>query len=510
MPADSLYELIRSMNAEEKRAFKIQAKKYSPKDGKKYLRLFDFFDGLRDYDAKKVKQALAHQSLGNQPHVTKAYLTEQLLEVLVRKYEHEDFHYDFQRRLAHADVLFAKGHYDAALKRVRKLSILAEQSGRPLLVLQAGQLIEKITIRLSDPELFGELLEKELVRQNKALQQHELYLHYRKISMQLIFLVSRQSASTLSKKQELDLKTIGNELRRKLPLFATSETAILRLGTLTLYHRYMDQLDPALDYALEALDLALSADTAKLSGGTNSLVNLYNNASMLLSLKGDMKRLDPLSRRVLAYPAKNKSERILMEERVNVSRLTQNIAFGRYDHTDTLVPVMEKFLAEHDHSLSHFGKTLIPYNIMCHYFNTGRFKPALKWLNKLVNYDFDHMAKYMIENILLIELLIHFELDNTDLLHSRLVGNEKMMYRYNTYSRLEETIILYLLRISKLTAKEQVSQFLLLRDECTEMKKDPLLVRRFGDFAYDLWIETHLTGKNIAKLSAEKSAPVQK
>lgn len=502
MNTEALYELIRSMSADEKRLFRLDASRYGSDRGHKYLDLFRLLDSMPRYDEKKFAQRIRRGKFPVQLHVTCAYLADQLLAILVRKSEKEDFSLGFQKRLAQADLLFEKGLHRHALKRVRKLADEAEAAEKPLLSLQTGQLLEKIVFRINDPDLFGRFMQTEMDRLFRALHQHETYLQTRRQALQLIYFMSRHSPATLLPSQKKELETIASALRKKLPAYATAETTILRLGALTLLGRFHGSTPSALKYATEALERALEAGVEKLSGGIGSLLNLHNNLSMLLSASGsDMKKLEPYTRRVLAYPVRNRNDKVMVEERILTAMITQNNAFGRFRLTESRIPAIEKFLGENTEAISHFGKTMLPYNVLYHYFSLGKYRPALKWLNMLVNYDFSQMPKNIIENILVLELLLHFELGNEDLLVSRIRSNEKAMRRHNTYSALEATLLRTLRPALTADRSQRIKLFNRLHEQLTELKKNPSVAQRFSDFAYDKWAKSQLTGQPIAELN---------
>lgn len=503
MPSDPLFDLVRSLTPEEKRAFKLQSKKYGREKGNNYLRLFDIFDGMAEYDEKKLKQQLEKTKLISQYHVTKAYLLDMLLDVLARKFENDDFYYDLQRQLSRANVLYSKGLYDAALKRTRKIMQRCDEHERSVQALQAAQLMEKIVVKLNAQELFEEQLATGIARQETALQRQEIYLRYRELSLRLMHFVNTNAAATQPLKGDRQLSAIGKAIRAEPPAEASVDTRILRLGTLSIYDLYFGDSKAALHHSLEALELGLRSDLEKLTAGVNSIINLFNNAAMLLAQQGDETQIDELVKKVLRYPTRD-SDRIVMEERVNLVLITQNNALGRFEKTEPMLEGLEQFLDQHERTLSHFGKTLLYYNLMMHFFYTGKFRPALKWLNRLVTYDFSAMGKHILENVLLIELLLDLELKKNELFESRLKTNAKLMRKHNTFSELEEVFLEHFSQLYEASETGRMEQIGRLHSSLLELRKNPRLAYRFSDFAYDRWAESYLAKTTIAALLKQK------
>lgn len=500
MATEPLFELIRAMSPEEKRIFQLQSKKYERKGGNSYLRMFSIYENMEQYDEKKLKQKLDAGKFGVQLHVTKAYLFDLLLDVIARKTETEDFQLDLQRQLARAHVLYTKGLFEQALKRVRKIRRICEEEERPLLALQAGQLSEKIAVKLNSKELLAELVEHEMEHYRFALKQYDTYLHYRSLSFRLSHFVNNQTAGSFAKQKKQTLDTLYEELIVPPPVYATAETRIVQLSTLSLYHRFTGSNETALQYSLEALETGLNTNLEKLTTGIGSILNLFNNASVLLADGGKSSDVDEITRRVLQYKARFKSDRVMMEERVAMVQLVIMNAEGRHDAIDAMAAGIEQLIETNARTMTGAGASIISYNMMVHFFYTGRFRPALKWLNRLITTDQRRISRNIFENILAIELILHFELQNDELLQSRLKTNLKLMQRYDTCTALEESLIWHFNRYLHHQDETRESVLKMLQTDFKRLKADPAIAYRFRDFAYDLWVRAHLSGKTIAEL----------
>lgn len=502
METEPLFELIRAMSPEEKRIFKLQSKKYERKGGNSYLHLFSIYENMETYDARKLKTKIAAGKFGDQLHVTRAYLFDLLLDVIARKSETEDFQLDLQRQLARAHVLYTKGLFEQALKRVRKIKRICEAEERPLLALQAGQLTEKIAVKLNSKELLAELVTHDMAYYRFALKQYDTYLHYRSLSFRLSHFVNNQAAGSFAKQDKQETIALFEALEPEPPEFATAETRIVRLSALSLYYRFTGSNELALNYALEALETGLQTNLEKLTTGIGSILNLFNNAAVLLTDRGKTGEVDQLIERVLQYKARFKSDRVVMEERITMVQLTLKNAEGKHAEIDAMLPAVEQFIDSNARTLTSVATAIICYNIMVHYFYTGRFHPALRWLNRLLTTDQRRLSRNILENILAIELLLHFELKNNDLLASRLKTNLKLMHKYDTCTPLEETLTWHFNRYLGDAGENRNTILSMLQQELEKLRTDTAIAYRFNDFAYHLWVQSNREGKTIAELLA--------
>ena len=79
--ADTLFQLIKSLEKSEKRNFKLYVKRNTPSGDLKFIQLFDALDGMKEYDEAallKKNKSIRKQQLSN----IKAHLYKQILASL--------------------------------------------------------------------------------------------------------------------------------------------------------------------------------------------------------------------------------------------------------------------------------------------------------------------------------------------------------------------------------------------------------------------------------------------
>src|SRR5690349_13059370 len=112
--SDDLYLLIRSMSKSEKRHFKLFASFHA--GDKKYLRLFDAMDKLKEYDEKKLKQSFEGERFLKQFSVAKNYLYKLVMKSLGMFQRGKTRSSELRDLLDQVEVLYKKGLYEQATK----------------------------------------------------------------------------------------------------------------------------------------------------------------------------------------------------------------------------------------------------------------------------------------------------------------------------------------------------------------------------------------------------------
>lgn len=127
-----LYELIKSLKKEEKRSFKLLAKKYhSTSDSSIYLQVFDYLDKQKSLDLKKFK--LKFKTIKGLSGI-QTYLYQQVLKSLRNQQAYKSIDVELLEGLVDVEILFRKNLLNTTLERLLELQEIAEKHQRILLL----------------------------------------------------------------------------------------------------------------------------------------------------------------------------------------------------------------------------------------------------------------------------------------------------------------------------------------------------------------------------------------
>ncbi len=135
------------------------------------------------------------------------------------------------------------------------------------------------------------------------------------------------------------------------------------------------------------------------------------------------------------------------------------------------------------------------------YFGTGEFKTSLKWINKLL------MEKGVREDILnlamIFSLIIHFELENYDILDYQVKSTVRKLQNRNTLYEVEKLFIKLIKKIPKFLNQSRLSMhFSIVQDELEEVlnNADNTIERNTLDyFNFHAWILSKIHNNSYAE-----------
>jgi hypothetical protein len=141
---DTLFQLIQSLTASEKRHFKLYMKSRSGESGDlKVVQLFDAIDKMKLYDEEallKKNKSILKQQLSN----LKARLYHEVLSSLRSLKQEENIDLQLHEQLDFARLLYNKGLYLQSLKILDKIKELAKTNNQVTYILQVVFLEKKI------------------------------------------------------------------------------------------------------------------------------------------------------------------------------------------------------------------------------------------------------------------------------------------------------------------------------------------------------------------------------
>ena len=118
--ADTLFQLIHSLQKAEKRAFKLYATRNSSNEDLKIIQLFDAIDKMNEYDETallKKLQFTKKEQLANR----KTHLYKQILASLRLLESNEHIDIQLHEQLDSARILYNKGLYLQSLKILERI-----------------------------------------------------------------------------------------------------------------------------------------------------------------------------------------------------------------------------------------------------------------------------------------------------------------------------------------------------------------------------------------------------
>ncbi len=424
--SQQLHSLIKSLNPSEKRYFHGFAQRHVIGEENQYLTLFQAIDRLTEWDEEALREKLGNQSQADYLPVAKHQLYQQVLDSLHQFHRQHHPPVRVQQWLHQAELLTTRGlmsQADKLLQKAHKAALDREDQTLLLSVLRARQrYLTRRGLAQVNPHELEALIQAETNCLTALQQEHQLWAW----SAQLF----RQHA------------TQANDT--ELSEFLEEEVEPLSFQAELAYH----QARGTWHYLRGEMEQALTANQTRLDafyqrpqrirhypGPYLSTLNNYLVDCLRLGRHDEMQQPMSTARALIDQPAYRKVPRLAMD----VFRLTYlielNLRLNQRDYpaANAIIPTVEAGLKRYQAQLPLLNLLTFHYLLAYIAFQQNGWRVSLRRLQPLLNHPKRNQFPALTQAALLLQLLIHYELGDQDLLAHLLRRYERQLPEAYTF-----------------------------------------------------------------------------
>jgi hypothetical protein len=495
---DDLFQLIKSLDQSEKRYFKIFSAMHARGDNNLYCRLFDAIAKQDEYDESAIREQFKNEKFLNQMHVAKNYLYNTILKSL-RLYNSEKTKTsELAELLKDVQTLYDKSLYKQCRKildRAKKIAASYQKHVQLLEILDWEK-------SLARANAYSDLEEKQLMEYYKQQKDITDYLtninDYWKLTMKL-FLQRKKYGDIRDKDQ---LKKFNEIIRDPL---LKSEDKALTFTSKTFY------------YNIKGLYYLTNKDNEKLLIHCHKLVELLEANPLLMKQDNYIAALNNLlliqiemEKYEEAFITIKKlrnidSKSVTVQARIFLAsyetELSLYLKTGEFDKGLKLVGQIEEGLEKYREKINKEAEALFSYNIAYLFFGMGNYDKSLEWIIKIINDKELNIREDIQCFARILNLLIHYELNNYDLIEYIMKSTRRYLSNKNKFNKFELSALMYIRKlISVKTNDDKMFIFSEWKKELHSIFDDILEIRAFEYFDFISWIESKTLKKSFPEV----------
>ena len=511
---DDLFKLIKSLSHPEKVRFRQFLKSRKSADsGHLYLAIYRKMEQQKVYDESKIRKYLFHGKEEKQFPVIKNYLFHLILESLNTARSLVSLDAELDGLLQKSDILFEKGLYTSCAKLIEKAKKTAEENDSFIHQLGAINREERIAVYIYR---LWESNEEELRKSHR--EKEEIF---RKLANIQDYLLLRSVLSVKFRPEKVQRRDPDAGLMAILndPLLVKEEMAI-SFPAKTLFFQCRElgarlTNDQGKHYEAAKKSLALIEKHPARFGDRVKfyLAALHNFGPACIETDryDELPALVVKIRQLLRDAERPDTD---LKERCLIS--SSHLELWYYAsgvETDKGVLLLNRIkipLSEVAENRYRVDKAIIYYNAFKLLIAAGRFQEALSWLNNFFNTVPPESDQDLQANARVLELIIHFELNNTDILEALVRSVYRFLFRHKRLYALETKLLEFIRnKLPKVKKPEQLTvYFKELRDDLAVLLKDPFEKVGFEYFDYVSWLESKISGRPFAEILRQKAQRV--
>ena len=505
-PSDDLFLLIKSLSKSEKGHFKKYASKHVIGDQNSYIKIFDATEAQKKYDEAALKKLFKHESFLTGFAPFKIYLYNLILKSLSVFHADKSVESELARVLLNTEILFKKGLFKQAYKPLLKAKVLAYEHDRFELLLACIDWQKRLLLNGGLSTRHPDDMENITVERPQVIEKLSNVHDYEKLALACNRIVSQKETSRNTE----ELKKIKEIL--SYPLLANEKSIKSDLARHSFYN-----MNSFLNYEAGNTDASYNFCKKNIALMESYPGRIKDNPMKYLSalqnlqvLETKLKKYDNVlktlqkSRGIAADHGKGiKDVEIKIFEWTYSSELLILITTGEFEKAYAVTKIVLQKLDEYGISVIKTNELFLKYYVAYLFFILKRYKESHDVVRELLNDSKLGEAEDIISFALILNLLLHFERDNTIILEYFGKSATRFLKKKNRLYNAESVMLKFVYKkLPKLRKDEpeMIDIFKQLKKELIEIMKDPLELKALKYFDMLSWIDSKIQKKDFAEV----------
>jgi len=506
--SDDLFQLISSLNQSEKRYIKLVAKAFTSKGTDNQLALFDAFDRQQQYDEDKIRKQFENKIPAKNFHVAKNRLYNLILKALHLYHLKNSDHEKINQLLFQSQILQKKGLYKQADALNEKAMQMALKMGKFPLALIAHTRQANSCMDQRNLSKIKTYLDRNLEKELELLELYKTDITYQYLQLKTLFITHKQQAV----RSEIEMAQI-QELKEhpllKDPSKAKSKSALDMYWFLNGFiHRYEGNFEKAAEYWQEFVTEIEDLKTIP----KNRIEEYISNLNNLMFLQLEALLFDRAwdnCQKMLAlleheHVKNNPYIIVKVKERIIEFKLEYYLLSYQYKEALDYQTVNRAEIDGIYDLVGDFRRLVIDYVQTSIFLCNQRAQEASSTIEKVFSNKVVKQHQYIYSGAMIINMLIHFELGNYQLLESLLLNTYRMMYKRKLLYKSEKIVFKYLKKYLRISSNQEImDSFKLLKQELQEVRTDKFERNFLPNFDLVVWIESKIQEKSMSEIILE-------
>jgi hypothetical protein len=495
-PTSHLFDIIKSLTAEEEKKFILLS---SLQQGdKNYINLYNFIQKQDNYHENVVKNHFKNEVFVNHFASEKNQLLHHILRSL-RFHRHEtSASAKIDEEIKNIQLLFNKSLYKQSRKQ---LSIVKKKAHDYELFYSLLEIVEQEKVLIDIEAHFGEInyktLDALIEEENNLFNIIENYAAY---ELQLAKLNSLSSRLMIARSKE-DVNEITDIIKETKRIsnqdgFLSEKSKIIFLFIKGVANMLLNEIDEAHN-ALSELIIDLENKPQIISEMPYYYIVAHGYLVRYCAIKKQyndgFKMIDKLKSLSMNEMFKATNLQIAIFAQSHVTEMILYSYIGQHDKATNVIPYVIRGLDKYETKINNEELVRIYHTIGMVYFGVGEYNKALHWLNKIINTNYDDLRQDLIRISKLINLIVHFELGNEDLLSYLYKASVRFFKQQEKQYKFESVFLTYFKKIalSKRDSKQKQT-YIKFKEELETVFKDKYEKNALEYFNFYAWLDSKI------------------
>jgi len=506
-PSTELFHLIKSLSKSEKRYFKLSSALQS--GDKNYLKLFEAIELQDEYYESAIKNKFKKETFIQHLPSEKNHLYHLILKSLRGFYADKSAAAMLQEQLRNIELLFNKALYKECTKLIRKAKKMAYDYEKYYFLLD---LIDWEKILVEEEYLRGNFdkdLNKLVDEESDCLEKLRNLAEYQMLYSQINY-AFRKGGYARSDEEQAIVDRISNYhliIGKNTALSTKAATACYYIKGLCAttarnledsYTNFMKVIK-----IMENNPMIMKELPKRYVKALNNVMFAYmdyhdwdNCFAMIEKMKGlenqsGFESMD-IQLKLFTFPHNGELLACLSKGDFNKAK-------------ESVIPSILAGIEKYKDKINNEEEMLFYYNISRVYVGCGEYKNALKYINLVLNYSETGLREDVYAFARLVNLIIHYELGNYDLLDYTIKSTKRFVAKSQKNYQFEAIFLRDFKKLIKIKNTDELQQLYVdFRKELLEVLKDPYEKAANEYFDFISWLESKIENTPFEEIVKSK------
>ena len=501
----NLFDLIKSLDKNEKRYFKVMVASSENSDDRKMLLLFDHINKQEDFDEDSIlkkEPSLKPSQLSN----LKAYLYEKIMQSLRQYNASRIYDIKIREQIDFAQLLVERRLYSLCSGCLKKAMKMAKQNSNLELQLEIIKLEKNLlTLTGSEAERTDEIIaEVQLI--NSQISNitifSNLFIKLNSLYRKIGFI---RDESDFLKVKEFFYSSLPTYTEEKL---STAEKIYL-YRLFVGYYFFIQDFDQGLAYA-QKLEQTLESDELLIETHIELYITALNN---LLIAHFKLWQYEPFRKinsklqsiKSMSSLHMNENIRIRLLKYYYIHEINQFFMVGDFDKGADFVARENSNLVALIESLDQHSAMIMSYKIACLHFGAANYSQSVRWLNKIINISNVDIREDLHCFARILNLICHYELGNFDVINYYIISTYRFLFKKEDLHLFQKFILKFLKSLNKdVSNKELLERFTRLKTQLLPLVNSSYEKRAFIYFDIISWLESRIEKRPVQEIIKDK------
>ncbi len=506
--SDHLFHLIKSLTKPEKRYFKVYVSRHG--SGSNYMQLFQAIEKQEQYDEEALKKKFCDTPFVKRFAITKNRLYTTIIRSLDAFHANSSIDAELQRLLHAVEIFYKKSLYEQSYKMLKGAKRLAYKHEKHTTLIEILNW-EKMLVEKDNYEGVSVTDIDEILKEDQRIAKLiEVYNEYWNVKSHLFNILFRKGKARSEEEMNHFKQIIDNTLLHRKDIELCTQSRYLYFHIYSAYYFGTGDDKNCYEFLKKNIQL-IESKYLQFQEEPNTYVSVLTNA---IYVGMQLKKYDEAFKYLKTL--RKVPEKLVINSNENLDIRIFNSAYsielawyaltGEFEKGLAIINEVETGLEKYQHKMSSVRKASFYFSIAILYFGAGMYTKALKWINELLNnIDIDKS-----EDIhcfaQLMNLIIHLELGNNDLIPYTLKSTSRYLETRNRVYKFETIMLHFISEALKAKEPEDLEKvYASLAQSLEPLKDDPFESSALEQFDFICWAESKVKKIPFRELVAEKA-----